>query len=137
LEAKILDASNVQPNVGLSRYYLALTKDAHILYRRIFLERRPSTDFSWGGHRAGYLFYSQGSAVVYYDIQFEELIGEGDNHQRTGMFTMEQAPIVLKNQVFLPIPKEFEAQMVPTDKALRFIVRHQILGVGSPDYNWD
>jgi molecular chaperone HtpG len=137
LEAKILDASNVQPNVGLSRYYLALTKDAHILYRRIFLERKPSTDFSWGGHRAGYLFYSQGSAVVYYDIQFEELIGEGDNHQRTGMFTMEQAPIVLKNQVFLPIPKEFEPQMVPTDKTLKFIVRHQILGVGSPDYNWD
>ena len=77
LEAKILDASNVEPNVGLSRYYLALTKDAHILYRRIFLERKPSTDFSWGGHRAGYLFYSQGSAVVYYDIQFEELIGRG------------------------------------------------------------
>lgn len=137
LDAKILDATGVQPEIGLSRYYLALTRDAHVLYRRIFLERKPSTDFSWGGHRAGYLFYSHGSAVVYYDIQFEDLIGEAESHHRTGMFTMEQSPIVLKNQVFLPIPKEFEHKMVPTDKTLKFTVRHQIQGVGKADYSWD
>lgn len=137
VDAKILDATEVQPQIGLSRYYLALTSDAHILYRRIFLERKPSTDFSWGGHRAGYLFYSHGSAVVYYDIQFEDLIGEAENHERTGMCTMEEAPIVLKNQVFLPIPKKFEGEMVPTDKTLKFTIRHQILGVGKADYSWD
>ncbi len=137
LDAKILDATQVDPQFGLAHYYLVLTKDAHVLYRRIFLERKPLTDFSWGGHRAGYLFYSEGSAVVYYDIQFEDLIGQGENHDRTGMFTMEQAPLVLKNQVFLPIPAEFESQMVPTDKTLRFIVRHQILGVTKSDYRWD
>jgi molecular chaperone HtpG len=137
LEAKILDATDVQPQIGLSRYYLALTQDAHVLYRRIFLERKPSTDFSWGGHRAGYLFYSEGSAVVYYDIQFEDLIGETDTHERTGKFTIEQAPIVLKNQVFLPIPKEFEQYLVPTDKTLKFIIKHQILGVGKTNYAWD
>jgi molecular chaperone HtpG len=137
LDAKILDATQVHPQFGLARYYLALTKDAHVLYRRIFLERKPLTDFSWGGHRAGYLFYSQGSAVVYYDIQFEDLIGQGENHERSGMFTMEQTPVVLKNQVFLPIPTEFESQMVPTDKTLRFTVRHQILGVIKSDYSWD
>jgi molecular chaperone HtpG len=136
LDAKILDATDVPPQYGLARYYLALTADAHVLYRRLFLERKPSTDFSWGGHRAGYLFYSQGSAVVYYDIQFEELIGESDNHQRTGMFTMEHEPIVLKNQVFLPIPKEFEREMVPTDRTLKFTIRHQILGVGN-DSRWE
>jgi hypothetical protein len=89
VNAKILDATDVQPQIGFARYYLALTTDAHLLYRRIFLERKPATDFSWGGHRAGYLFYSHGSAVVYYDIQFEELIGEPDQHARTGMFTIE------------------------------------------------
>jgi hypothetical protein len=133
---KILDATNVPQQYGLARYYLALTADAHVLYRRLFLERKPSADFSWGGHRAGYLFYSHGSAVVYYDIQFEELIGESDNHQRTGMFTMEHEPIVLKNQVFLPIPKEFEREMVPTDRTLKFTIRHQILGVGN-DSRWE
>ncbi len=61
----------------------------------------------------------------------------GAVHERTGMFTMEHAPIVLKNQVFLPIPKEFEPKMVPTDKTLKFTVRHQILGVGKADYSWD
>lgn len=137
LEAKILDATDVQPQIGLARYYLALTQDAHVLYRRIFLERKPSTDFSWGGHRAGYLFYSEGSAVVYYDIQFEDLIGESDTHERTGKFTIEQAPIILKNQVFLPIPTEFEQYLVPSDKTLKFIIKHQILGVGKANYAWD
>lgn len=137
MDAKILDATEVQPEIGLSRYYLALTRDAHVLYRRIFLERKPATDFSWGGHKAGYLFYSHGSAVVYYDILFEDLIGETESHERTGKFTMDQAPIVVKNQVFLPIPKEFEPKMVPTDRTLKFTIRHQILGVGKADGNWD
>jgi hypothetical protein len=136
LDAKILDATEVKPEFGLARYYLALAADAHVLYRRVFLERKPSTDFSWGGHRAGYLFYSQGSAVVYYDIQFEELIGESEQHERTGMFTMHHQPIVVKNQVFLPIPQSFEREMVPTDRTIKFTIRHQILGVGS-DSSWE
>ncbi len=127
---KLLDATDVQSVIGLSRYYLALTRDAHILYRRVFLERRPSTDFSWGGHRAGYLFYSHGQAVVYYDIQFENLLGEA-GHNRTGTRTLVHTPLVLKNNIFLPIPEEFERHFVPTDKTLRFTVRHQILGIDS------
>jgi molecular chaperone HtpG len=136
LDAKVLDATDVKPEFGLARYYLALTADAHVLYRRVFLERKPATDFSWGGHRAGYLFYSQGSAVVYYDIQFEELIGESEAHERTGMFTLEHEPIVIKNQVYLPIPRRFEREMVPSDSTIKFTVRHQILGV-SGDKDWD
>lgn len=136
LDAKILDTTGVLPQLGLARYYLALTADAHVLYRRVFLERKPSTDFSWGGHRAGYLFYSHGSAVVYYDIQFEELIGESETHERTGMFTMEHEPIVLKNQVFVPIPEKFEREMVSIDKPLKFTIRHQILGVRGDD-DWE
>jgi len=135
LDAKILDATDVEPQFGLARYYLALTADAHVLYRRVFLERKPSTDFSWGGYRGGYLFYSHGSAVVYYDIQFEELIGESEKHERTGALTMQHDPIVLKNQVFLPIPQNFEREMVPIDKTIKFTVRHQILGVGA-DTSW-
>ena len=127
---KLLDATDVQSEIGLSRYYLALTKDAHILYRRVFLERRPSTDFSWGGHRAGYLFYSGGEAVVYYDVQFRDLLGE-DGHNRTGSRTLAHTPLVLKNNVFLPIPREFERHFVPTNNTLRFTIHHQILGIGS------
>jgi molecular chaperone HtpG len=130
MEAKILDATDVPSELGLSRYYLALTPDAHLLYRRVFLERKPSTDFSWGGHRAGYLFYSHGSAVVYYDVQFEDVIGESEWHERAGTFNIEQEALVLKNQVYLPIPQPFEAEMVPIDRPLKFTIRHQILGVG-------
>src|SRR6185503_2720608 len=119
----------------MARCYLALTQDAHVLYRRIFLERKPSTDFSWGGHRAGYLFYSEGSAVVYYDIQFEDLIGESGTHERTGKFTIEKAPIIMKNQIFLPIPTEFEQYLVPSDKTLKFVIKHQILGVSQTSYS--
>src|SRR5579872_1776627 len=135
LDAKILDATDVEPQFGLARYYLALAPDAHVLYRRVFLERKPSTDFSWGGYKAGYLFYSHGSAVVYYDIQFEELVGESEKHERTGALTMQHDPIVLKNQVFLPIPQKFEHEMVPIDKTIKFTIRHQILGVGG-DTSW-
>jgi molecular chaperone HtpG len=130
VEAKILDAREINPELGLSRYYLALTNDAHILYRRVFLERKPSADFSWGGYRGGYLFYSEGSAVVYYDIQFEHLITEKESRERTGKMTLEHAPLVLKNQVFLPIPEIFESELVPQDQALKFTIRHQILGAG-------
>jgi len=137
LEAKILDATQVEPRFRLCRYYFALTSDAHILYRRIFLERKPSTDFSWGGYRGGYLFYSEGSAVIYYDIQFEKLIAENNTRERTGKLTLEHSPIALKNQVFLPIPHQFENEMVPVDKPLKFTVRHQILGIGEPSYKLD
>lgn len=137
INAKILDTTEVQSQLGLSRYYLALTRDAHLLYRRIFLERRPTTDFSWGGHRVGYLFYSEGSVVVYYDIQFKNLIDDTEGHLRTGTFTLEKKPLVLKNQVFLPIPDMFENEMVPTDTVLKFTIRHQILGVTETEYNSD
>ena len=130
VDAKVLDATEVQAEIGLSRYYFALTSDAHILYRRVFVERRPSTDFSWGGHRAGYLFYSHGESVVYYDIQFQNLLGDND-HERTGTYTLEHMPLVLKNMVFLPIPERFEQHLVPTDRTLRFTVQHQILGARS------
>lgn len=137
LEAKVLDATEIHEQIGLARNYIGLTRDAHVLYRRIFLERNPSTDFSWGGHRAGYLFYSEGSAVVYYDIQFEHVIGASDSHERTGKITMEHPPLLMKNQVFLPIPKHFERYLVPIDRTLKFTIRHQILGVDRGSYNWD
>jgi hypothetical protein len=90
---------------------------------------KPSADFSWGGYRGGYLFYSEGSAVVYYDLQFEQLVEENEHRERTGKITLQNAPLVLKNQVFLPIPSEFEGELVPKEHALKFTVRHQILGV--------
>ena len=127
VNAKLLDATEVQANIGLARYYLALTNDSHILYRRVFMERRPSTDFSWGGHRAGYLFYSHGESVVYYDIQFEHLVGDG-GQDRAGTRTLEHTPLVLKNMVFLPVPRAFERHFIPTDRPLRFTVQHQIMG---------
>ena len=130
VDAKLLDATEVLAEMGLSRYYLALTMDAHILYRRVFLERRPSTDFSWGGHRAGYLFYSHGDSVVYYDIQFQELLGDR-YHERTGKHTLHHAPLILKNIIFLPIPQSFERHFIPLDTTLRFTVQHQILGARS------
>ncbi len=135
-DAKILDASEVDSQIGLARFYTALTREAHILYRRIFIERNPTTDFSWGGHRAGYLFYSLGTAVVYYDIQFEKLIGETDNLKRTGSFTLEYPALVFKNQVFLPIPIEFEKFLVPTKDTLKLTIRHKILGVDHTSDTW-
>ncbi len=128
--AKILDATDANPAIGLCKYYFALTRDAHVLYRRIFLERNPSTDFSWGGHRAGYLFYSEGMSVVYYDIQFERLIDVDDiGLPRSGTLSLAYRPLVSKNMVYLPVPEGFQRLMVPEEKTLRFTIQHQIMGI--------
>jgi hypothetical protein len=42
-----------------------------------------------------------------------------------------------KESGFFPIPTELEFRMVPTDKTLKLTIRHQILGVGQTEYNWD
>ena len=52
------------------------------------------------------------------------------------MSTLEHTPIVLQNQVFLPIPENFEQEMVPIDHTLKFTIRHQILGVGN-ETDWE
>ena len=127
---KILDAKDSNPAIGLCKYYFGLTKDAHVLYRRIFLERSPSTDFSWGGYRAGYLFYSEGTSVVYYDIQFEMLIdAEDEGLPRSGTLLLSHRPLVSKNMIYLPIPDGFQRFMVPGDQTLRFTIQHQIMGI--------
>ncbi len=131
-EAKILDATESAESLALARYYMALTRDAHVLYRRIFLERNPSTDFVWGGHRAGYLFYSEGNCVVYYDISFGKLIETEDLTERTGSHRLEHRPLVLKNMVYLPVLTTFENYFIPSDETLRFTVNHQIMGVTGP-----
>ena len=74
--AKVLDANSVPEGFGLSGHYLALTPEAHILYRRV-LERRPSADFIWGGYRAGFVFYEEGQCVLYYDIELPTLVSPG------------------------------------------------------------
>jgi molecular chaperone HtpG len=130
LDAKILDATEADARLGLARYYVALAPDAHVLYRRVFLERRPAMDFSWGGHRAGYLFYSAGSSVIYYDIQFDRLV-DAATSDRAGSLTIEGDPLVLRNNVFVPVPPNFETYLVPLQDTLKFTIRHQILGVRS------
>lgn len=127
---KVFDATDVDPVLGFSQYYFALTQDAHVLYRRIFLERLPSTDFSWGGHRAGYLFYCEGLSVVYYDIQFERLIEFNDLSQsRSATIAIPNHPLITKDMVYLPIPDCFGEFMVPKDKTLKFSIQHQIMGI--------
>ncbi len=132
-DAKILDATDAAPELGLCRYYLALTSDSHVLYRRVFVERNPSTDFSWGGHRAGYLFYSEGTSVVYYDLQFSELVDSNEGESRSGSLGIDQRPLVVKNMVFLPVPQRFEGFIVPSSNVVRFTVQHQIMGIQEPE----
>lgn len=129
-DIKILDATTANPTIGLCNYYLALTTDAHVLYRRIFLERNPSSDFSWGGYRAGYLFYSEGVSVVYYDIEFGDLINvEERGLPRSGTYSIGHKALISKNMVYLPIPKEFESHIVPDSSTKRFRIQHQIMGL--------
>jgi molecular chaperone HtpG len=133
IKAKVLDATGVQPGLGVSGYYLALTADAHILYRRV-LERRPSADFTWGGYRAGFVFYQEGQGVLYYDVELSDLVipqGGGTPGERGGTVRLQRQPLLAQDMVFIPVPESFERYFVPQDATLRFTIRHQILGLGS------
>ena len=129
VDAKLLDACDCDPSIGLSNYYIAMTRDAHVLYRRVFTERRPSTDFSWGGYKAGYLFYSEGEAVIYYDMQFSDLVDPSAEGARSGTMAIEFDPLIFANMVYLPVPSLVENHIVPIAGAKRFNVQHQIMGV--------
>ncbi len=132
-KAKILDATTLDPRFGLTGYYMAMTPDAHVLYRRV-LERRPLTDFFWGGYRSGFALYEEGSCVVYYDIELPVLIEPAflpEEQRRAGTLRISRDPVLSKNMVFLPIPDGFEGYFVPTESTLRFTIRHQILGAAA------
>jgi molecular chaperone HtpG len=130
INAKVLDASSVVEGFGMGGHYLALTPEAHILYRRV-LERRPSADFTWGGYRAGFVFYEEGQCVLYYDIELPTLVSPEHvdaSPDRAGTQRLDRDLVMCKNMIFVPIPKGFETYFVPREKTLRFTIRHQILG---------
>lgn len=133
IKAKVLDATAAHEALGVKGFYLALTPDAHLLYRRV-LQRRPSADFTWGGYRAGFVFYEEGQGVLYYDIELPELVvpqGGGVTCERGGTIRLDREPILAQNMVFIPIPQLFEEYFVPQDSTLRFTIYHKILGLGS------
>lgn len=133
IRAKVLDATSVREGLGVKGFYLALTPDAHVLYRRV-LDRRPSADFMWGGYRAGFVFYHEGQGVLYYDIELPELVvpaGEMMSSERGGTLRLDRQPLLAQNMVFIPIPESFEKYFVPQESTLRFTIRHQILGLSA------
>ena len=125
IKGKILDAREAPPESGVSGYYMALTPEAHILYRRL-LDRRPAADFMWGGNRAGYIFYTGGTRLLYYDIELMELIEPTPSLPRAGSVQLERDVVLVRNMAFLPIPIGFERYFVPSVKTLRFTIKHQI-----------
>lgn len=131
VQGKVIDASSLPPGLGIEGYYLAMTPESHVLYRYV-LERKPAADFLWGGHRAAYIFYDQGSHVLYYDIELRRLI-EPDNQSplkgRAGILTLNREVLLAKNMAFLPIPDGFTAYFVPTQAPLSFLIRHKVLGM--------
>ena len=129
VDAKLLDARDCDPSIGLADYYIAVTPEAHVLYRRVFTERRPSSDFSWGGYRAGYLFYSEGQSVIHYDMQFPILVDPDADRARSGTIRMEVEPLIFSNMVYLPVPDLLVPHVVPDAQSRKFNVRHQIMGV--------
>jgi molecular chaperone HtpG len=135
VDGKIIDATEVPTNWDMRGHYIALTPESHVLYRHVF-DRKPITDFMWGGHRAAYVIYDQGDMVLYYDIELKALIEPTAASAvvgRTGSITVPRDPIMTKNMVFLPIPDGFHGFFVPKQDPLTFLIRHKIIGGGAMD----
>ena len=77
----------------------------------------------------GYIFYAEGTSILYYDVAFDEVVN--GSAERSGTVAVDRDAIVCKNKVFLPIPSGFERFFVPGDKPIRLTVLHQILGVSA------
>lgn len=126
---KILDTVGLPDGCDLGRFYLAMTEDAAMLYRWI-IERKPSADFLWGGHRAGFVFYQEGEYILYYDLELRRVISsvDGGKDRRAGRVPVNRECVLCKNKVFIPIPEGFKEYFVPQEAPVHLLIRHQILG---------
>ena len=129
ISEKILDFTTVEHELSpyISGFYIALTLDAYSYYKSI-IERLPRLEFVWGGYRGSYLFFEREEAVLYYDIEFSTLlISRNGDVAATGAIACAREPLFAKNNIFLPIPSNFNEYFVPKIDPVRLVIRHEML----------
>ena len=88
------------------------------------------TEIVWGGQKALYVFqHHSGEFGLYYDLQGTEPFAT-----TSGGRAFPTCTIVLKNQIYIPVPEEIAAVFIPSEGARkRFEVRCDLLYLDTPD----
>lgn len=105
------------------RCFLAISKRIRDDRGEFFLQPHR-TSVVWGGQKALFIFEHQSGEVgLYYDVQMNEPVAPA-----SGGGAFESCTIVMKNQIFIPIPESIRAAFIPaTGETKRLEVRCDLL----------
>jgi len=115
---KILTTTTQYQNLNNFTLFLGLSDK---LFKResIFFKSPHTTRVMWGGHRIIYIFdHPSGSITLYYDIELRTSLSQ---NQANGMM-LPSTTLILKNRLFVPIPKSLEAEFRISEGTKQFYV---------------
>jgi molecular chaperone HtpG len=105
------------------RCFVAIIDRVRNLRSDFFLQPHR-TEIVWGGQKALYIFqHHSGQFGLYYDFQATDIFSEV-----SGGREFQTSTIVLKNQVYIPVPNELSAKFIPiADERKRFEIKCELL----------
>jgi molecular chaperone HtpG len=121
--AKLLTIEDSEPSLQGYRCFLALTDRVREERVDFFLQPHR-TEIVWGGQKALYIFqHHSGEFGLYYELQ-----GTGVLSDTSGGRAFPTCTIVLKNQIYIPIPDDIRHKFIPqNDVKKRFEIRCELL----------
>jgi molecular chaperone HtpG len=121
--AKLLVIGDSEPALKGYRCFLAVTERVRTERGEFFLQPHR-TEIVWGGQKALYIFqHHSGEFGLYYELQGKDILSESPGGQSFATCT-----VVIKNQIYIPIPDEISAQFIPTGSGKKsFEVRCELL----------
>jgi molecular chaperone HtpG len=105
------------------RCFLAISDRVREERSEFFLQPHR-TEIVWGGQKALYIFqHHSGEFGLYYELQSTEVLSD-----ISGGRAFPTCTIVLKNQIYIPVPDEIREKFIPRDQVKkRFEIRCELL----------
>lgn len=108
-KAKLLLINETEPPLKGYRCFLALTDRVRKERMEFFLQPHR-TEVVWGGQKAMFIFpHHSEEFALYYELQGNEIFSE-----ESGGGKFPTCTIVLKNQIYLPIPNVIKENFIPS-----------------------
>jgi len=122
-DAKLLTIGDDEPAVNGYRCFVALVERAFRDNGQFFLQPHR-TELVWSGQKLLYVFqHHSGRFGLYYELQSSEVIAD-----TPGGMSFQTSTVVIKNQVYIPVPDQFKARFIPQGEGKkRFEVRCDLL----------
>jgi len=121
--AKLLIIEDDKPALKGFRCFVAITDRARRDRGEFFLQPHR-TQIVWGGQKALYIFqHHSGEFGLYYELQADKIMSDNP-----GGHTFQTSTIMLKNQIYIPVPDEISQKFLPNDvERKRFEIRFELL----------